>query len=206
MSKKKRELAVPKSKDSNEIAFAKIGLSPTINAASTIELVRGKHYGGLDIGCLVSELKNQVAATKDGNLDRPEALLLSQAHTLDALFNTLCERAVSNMGTYLSTTETYMRLALKAQNQCQATLRTLGEIKAPKNVAFVKQANIANNQQVNNGIVETATDNPARKTKNQQNKLLENDHGKRLDGRAETATSGIDQELETLGAVNRPQK
>jgi len=46
--------------------------------------------------------------------------------------------------------ESYMRLALRAQNQCQATLRTLGEIKSPKNVAFVKQANIAKNQQVNN--------------------------------------------------------
>jgi len=27
-----------------------------------------------------------------------------------------------------------------------------------------------------------------------------------LDGRAETATSGIDQELEAVGAVNRPHK
>ena len=204
MSKKKKELAAAKNQSSSDTVIAKMGLSPIVNAASTIEVIRRKSYGGLDIACLAKELKNQVAATQQGNLGRSESLLLSQAHTLDALFNTLCERAVSNMGTYLSTTETYMRLALKAQNQCQATLRTLGEIKAPKNVAFVKQANIAQNQQVNNNQPKDMVKPRVRKTKNQQNEVLENDDGKRLDGRAEAATERANSELEAVGAVNRP--
>lgn len=36
-----------------------------------------------------------------------------------------------------------MRLALKAQNQARATLQTLGELKAPKQVAFVQGATSA---------------------------------------------------------------
>lgn len=47
------------------------------------------------------------------------------------------------MGEYLNATDTYLRLALKAQAQCRATLQTLAEIKNPRPVAFVKQANIA---------------------------------------------------------------
>ena len=44
-----------------------------------------------------------------------------------------------------------MRLALRAQAQCVNTLRVLNEYKNPQ-VVFAKQANIANQQQVNNGI------------------------------------------------------
>ena len=56
------------------------------------------------------------------------------------------------MGTYLATTESYLRLALKAQAQSRATVEALAEMKNPHPVSFVKQANIAHgNQQVNNG-------------------------------------------------------
>lgn len=44
-------------------------------------------------------------------------------------------------------------MALKAQAQCRATLEALAEIKNPRPVAFVKQANISGeHQQVNNGV------------------------------------------------------
>ena len=47
--------------------------------------------------------------------------------------------------------ETYVRLALKAQAQCRATLETLATIKNPP-VVYARQANIAaGRQQVNNG-------------------------------------------------------
>ena len=49
--------------------------------------------------------------------------------------------------------ETYMRMALKAQSQCRATLKTLANIKNPP-VVFARQANIAQGpQQVNNGMM-----------------------------------------------------
>ena len=55
-----------------------------------------------------------------------------------------------NMDEYIEATERYMRLALKAQGQCRATLETLAAIKNPP-VVFARQANFANGpQQVNN--------------------------------------------------------
>jgi hypothetical protein len=46
------------------------------------------------------------------------------------------------MGEYVDAADTYMRLALRAQSQCRATLETLAAIKNPP-VAFANQANIA---------------------------------------------------------------
>ena len=44
-----------------------------------------------------------------------------------------------------------MRLALKAQSQCRATIEALTNIKNPRPVAYVRQANIGQAVQVNNG-------------------------------------------------------
>jgi hypothetical protein len=77
-------------------------------------------------------------------------MLMIQAHTLDAIFNNLAQRAAS--AKLLSQLEQYMRLALKAQSQCRATLESLAAIKNPP-IVYAKQANIANGpQQINNGI------------------------------------------------------
>jgi hypothetical protein len=74
-----------------------------------------------------------------------------QAQTLDAIFNGLARRTAVNAGEYMAACETYLRLALKAQSQCRATLETLAMIKNPRPLAFVKHANIAAGpQQVNN--------------------------------------------------------
>jgi len=46
------------------------------------------------------------------------------------------------MGEYVDAADTDMRLALRAQSQCRATLETLAAIKNPP-VVFANQANIA---------------------------------------------------------------
>ena len=58
---------------------------------------------------------------------------------------------------YLKTWEAYLRMAMKAQNQCRMTLETLAMIKNPPTV-FAKQANInhGGQQQVNNGAAPPA--------------------------------------------------
>ena len=150
----------------------------------------------------VLELGRQTAAINRGDMRRAEDMLVSQAHSLDALFVHLAGRALSskNMGGL----ESYMRLALKAQNQARATLQTLGELKTPKQVAFVKQANIGNQVQVNNGIHEKPA--RTRKTKKAQNELLEVEHGERLDTRATGAAGGADPAMATLGTKHRATK
>src|SRR6202041_2450779 len=132
-----------------------------------------------------------------GNLAGLEETLTAQAVALDAIFNEMARRASANMGEYLSPTETYLRLGLKAQAQCRATLQTLFEMKNPQPVAFVKQANIANGpQQVNNGVTTQPRPHAGIST-NPSNELLELSHEQRLDTGTAGAAGGAHPQLET---------
>jgi hypothetical protein len=59
-------------------------------------------------------------------------MLVAQAHSLDALFTELARRATLNMGEYVGATESYGRLALKAQSNCRATLEALMKLHQPR--------------------------------------------------------------------------
>lgn len=85
---------------------------------------------------------------KNGKLDVLEEMLFSQAFALNIAFTSLSARA--NRQKDVSTMQMLMNLCLKAQNQSRATLEALIQLKKPNSTTFVKQANIANNQQVNN--------------------------------------------------------
>ena len=66
---------------------------------------------------------------------------------------------------YVDHLDRYMRLALKAQGQCRATLETLATIKNPP-VVFARQANIAQGpQQVNNVVSVSRDAQPTRAAK-----------------------------------------
>ena len=112
-------------------------------------------------------------------------------------------------GGYMDAGERYLRLALKAQSQCRTTVESLAEIKNPRPVAFVRQANISNGpQQVNNGggpNFETNTRTPVRpgEFENPQSKLLERQSNEWMDTRATAATSRANPALETVGAIHR---
>jgi hypothetical protein len=174
--------------ETEDSAMARILTRPEVQAARTIQLWKG----GVEINALVKSLSSQVDDVSNGSMKRPEAMLLTQAHTLDTLFNHLASRAYDQ--TYIKNYETYLRLALKAQGQCRTTLETLAAIKNPP-VIFAKQANISNgHQQINNGVPATQ----AEEIKNQPNELLEHTHGKRLDTRTKSEAIGIDT---TLAAV-----
>lgn len=71
----------------------------------------------LDLGGLVSELRSQCKQVNQGDLKRPEAILLTQAFTLDAIFNEVARRAAVHKG-QLEPFERLLRLAFKAQSQC----------------------------------------------------------------------------------------
>jgi len=78
--------------------------------------------------------------------------LTAQAHTPDAISHRLAKRAQANSSERIQVAEIFLRLALKAQSQCPATIEALGQLKNPAPVAFVTKANIAAQQQVNNGV------------------------------------------------------
>ena len=169
-------------------AVAKILTMPEVGAAGTIRVLNDIH----DVNALTKILSQQTADVIGGNMTRPEAMLLSQAHTLDALFNSLVMKGLGQ--THMQHYEAFMRLAFKAQSQCRSTLQTLSDIKNPS-VVYAKQANITNgNQQINNGV-------PAPRTQeniNYSNELLEHTHGERLDTREKSAASCINSVLATM--------
>jgi hypothetical protein len=145
-------------------------------------------------------LNNMVEQVRGGDMSSVERLLVTQAVALNTLFGECARMVGKNMGTHLPATEAYMRMALKAQQQSATTLKILGEIKNPRQVAFIKQANVANGpQQVNNG-----TPAPAREENvTTSNELLEHQHGEWLDAGAAGKAGRGNQALEAVGAVNR---
>ena len=124
-------------------------LSPTIQSAIGIQ-AWGKFAGEIDLAELLKDLRERVEKVQGGDLRPVEAMLYGQAVTLETIFTNLARRATSQE--HLKQFQTHLSLALKAQAQCRATLEALAEIKNPRPVAFVKQANISGgHQQVNNG-------------------------------------------------------
>jgi hypothetical protein len=185
--------------------IAKLAISPSLQAASTIKRW-STAVGELDITALIDELREQAATASSGDLKRQEVMLTVQAHTLDTIFNQLARLSAANVGQYLDAADRFMRLALKAQSQCRATVEALAEIKNPKPVAFVRQANIANGpQQVNNGSHVPAESSRAGNSENEQSKLLEQSNGEWLECGAKGATVGADMALEAVGAVDRAE-
>lgn len=181
-----------------DAAFARTLTRPTVHAAATIYEYEQVEKHGRNVNAFVSELSKQVETVNNGDLRRAEGMLVAQAHTLDEIFNNLARRAHRNMGEYMNAAETYLRLALKAQSQCRATLETLAQIKNPP-IIYTKQANIANGpQQVNNGISPQA-----REIEKQQSKLLEAQHGEQLDTPTAGTASGANPQLATLGKIDR---
>ena len=99
------------------------------------------------------------------------------------------------MGEYIGAMESYLRLALKAQAQCRATIETLADMKNPP-VVIARQANISNGpQQVNNGQPPRAAN-----SETSPNELLEKADGQRLDAEATGAASTGDTKLVAVGA------
>ena len=145
-------------------------------------------------------------AVNGGSLATAERLLFAQAATLNVLFAELTRRAALNMGQHLDATETYLRLALKAQAQSRATVQTLAEVKQPRAVAFVKQANIAQQQQVNNGApVSHARTEESPKPANEQSRLEAPNEWSTLDTGATATPARSNPAMEAVGAVHRAE-
>lgn len=131
--------------------MAELAQSPICANARTAQLFFNGTFGKSDYTQSIAELRKKATKVQDGNLSGMEALLVAQATALDSIFTEMARRSGMNLGEHLGATDIYMHLALKAQSQCRSTVEALAEIKNPRPVAFVKQANISHGpQQVNN--------------------------------------------------------
>jgi hypothetical protein len=181
--------------------LARCLLDPATTAAGTLHRLNRKVSAEGEVNGYIAELQHLARAANEGDLSRPEATLTAQAQTLDGLFHTLTGWALNNAkeGGNPAYFETCMRLALKAQSQSRATVETLAAIKNPP-VVYARQANIANGpQQVLNNSPEPSR---IREIENPPIKLLEAQHGERLDTGATAPAIGANQTMEAVGAIN----
>ena len=182
---------------SRDRRLAEIGLDPAAHAAANVVLFNKGSFGTNGLTETYEALHHEAKQVGKGNLAVPEAMLVGQAQSLNAIFTELARRSALNMGEYIEASERYMRLALKAQAQCRATIETLAALKNPP-VVIARQANISNGpQQVNNGA------SRAGDLDNQPNELLEHRDEQRLEPRAAAATGASDPALVAVEASHR---
>ena len=154
----------------------------------------------LEVTDLMEELRKAGEEVASGNMSRVEKMLTNQALTLDAIFNNLALRS-SKQETFKGI-EVLLRLALKAQAQARSTAEALALLKNPQ--PYIRQANMTTGpQQVNNTYAGTPShsgiQSGAENIQSEQNKLLEADHGQRMDTRAQGAASRVNQTVEAVG-------
>jgi len=167
------------------------------NAGTTVDYSKGR-LGDVDLTACLKALTECTERVKTGDLGDVKSLLTAQGLTLNTIFIELARCALLNKGEHLGATDSYMRLALKAQSQSRSTFETLALMQNGPAV-FARQANIAHGpQQVNNGIPLARAGN----SESEPNRLLEA-HGERLDERTTTSTGERHQTVAPMGAIDR---
>lgn len=182
--------------ETRELAVAKAAIDPSMRARLNLFTwtARGL-FRDTNINALGTALDQCGQAASSGDLAGLEAMLAIQARTLDVVFHDLANLARQNIQ-QPAVFERLLRLGLKAQSQSRSTVESLAEIKNPRSVAFIKQANVAQgHQQVNNGV-------PARECLNDPNELFD---GRRLDTGAPGSPKTADSVLGAVAAVDRTE-
>jgi len=182
-------------------SYAKMITSAELAAYRVIGMMQPKNLADeIDTPTLLATLRDQAAAVQTGDLAHAEAMLINQASSLQALFVRLTERAMEQ--TQMPNLEGFMRLALRAQSQCRATMETLAAIKNPP-IVYARQANVTTGpQQINNG---TAAPTRAREIETEQSQLSGGTHELLPDTRASGYASRVNPALETLGEIDRAE-
>ena len=174
-------------------------MTPELAALRVVRAVEAKtEFNELaDMPGMLAALRIQSEQVNDGSLKRAEAMLISQATALQSLFARLAAQGMGHDS--IPGFEANMRVALRAQSQCRATLETLAAIKNPP-VVYAKQANIANGpQQVNNGTQTPRT----REIESEQIKLSGGTHGLHANAGASTPEGAANSPLEAVGEIDR---
>jgi len=168
------------------------------NTISILNLGRDLEKLKLKIDCsaLTDEIKNNITSIQNGDLKQIESSLYSQAIILQDYFARLL--SIASLAHDFNHIQILGHLALKAQNQCRATLSALADIKNPKRATFIKQQNNALTQQVNN----ISNSKNSKKISNYENELLTEAPYETMDIRATPDTVKINPAMEAVETIN----
>lgn len=184
--------------------FSEYAVDSAMQSSVTIKTFGiDKAFRETDIGSLVKTLSEKMEATNSNDLTSLEDMLTGQAYALNAIFNKMSQVAARNLEESLGGAEVCLKLGLRAQSQCRATIEAISTVKNPPVMGYVRQANITQGpQQINNGITEDAPSRAGEK-QNPKNKLLEKQDGNQLDTGTQSKAIGDDQAMEAVGTVDR---
>lgn len=117
---------------SKERQLADVALDPLVSGAALANSFSKNLFGSTEITAMVESLQDRAQAIRSNKLGSLEDMLTGQAAALNALFVEMARRSGVNLGEYMAAAEIYMKLALKAQSQCRATLEALGRLHQPR--------------------------------------------------------------------------
>ena len=170
-------------------------LNPSSSGGRALAAIIGQAGDAKASGLLQGELDLVTTRIKNGDLSDLEAILTTQSYVLNALFNDLIAKGSAALfdktfaSELLSDRPKLMfNMALKAQNQCRATIAAIAELKNPKRTTFVR--NQLNSIQMQMEEIREG---------------VENNGSKALDGSTATEAESIDSFLASLGESDRPE-
>jgi hypothetical protein len=122
--------------DNVAVATAAAILPPEFRHAITTAQILKTQFGFVEgspgFGDCADVLDRVSERARKGDLAMASELPAAQALTLDSVFTEMARRMALNMGEYLGATETYARIAMKAQAQSRATLEALAKLHQPR--------------------------------------------------------------------------
>ena len=130
-------LNVPQRENEREhFATAKAIIAPDFRHGITTARIMKPQFGASSIapgiGDYADAIQERADSAAKGDLAFASRMLAAQAMTLDTIFTEMARRMAMNMGEYLGATDTYARIAMKAQAQSRATLEALAKLHQPR--------------------------------------------------------------------------
>jgi len=110
--------------------IAQQAVDPCVTSSAVVAAFWGDTGGGgaIDPQAGYEAVQAQVKEVRDGGLSGAEATLVGQAIALNVIFAEMARRGEAALNMPGNTAERYLRLAMKAQAQCRATLHELGDL------------------------------------------------------------------------------
>ena len=130
----KRQLTTAAAQRTEDDSLATIAHLPSARHAVLTGMAGSRMFGADNkpsIEASVGVMIEETNAVIKGDLSTLTKTLVGQAATLDTAFTELLRRSYANMGEYNDAAERYMRLALKAQAGCRATIEAINKLHRP---------------------------------------------------------------------------
>jgi hypothetical protein len=122
--------------EAESLATARVIMQSDFRHGIVAAQVLKSQFGSTDfapgIGDYADAIGEKGDAAAKGDLAFASRMLAAQAITLDTIFGEMARRMALNTGEYLGATETYARIAMKAQAQSRATLEALAKLHQPR--------------------------------------------------------------------------